>query len=270
MIALIVGALFLLVGGSLLIYYVGVYRPNQLHTQATSTGQAIGTGTAAANASATARVGATSTVVARATANTQATATGVVQATATALQAIYTTATSGTPTLNEPLTANTGSNWRVYSDANGSCAFTNGALQANNSALCLAQATGFNDFAFQVKATSLKNGGASGIVFRTDLTAQRAYFFEVTSSGAYAIILVKSGSQQTLTSGLSGAIDSNAGASNLYAVVARGSTISVFINKQFVAQVNDQTAPSGSVGVFTSTTGSAEQVAFNDAQVWTL
>src|ERR1700730_5924357 len=101
--ALLIVLVLLLLAGSGLIYYVGVYQPKVQHDQATATAQAQLTGTANAQASATAAANATANAQASATANAQATVNAQVSATATAYQNILTSATSGTPVLNDAL-----------------------------------------------------------------------------------------------------------------------------------------------------------------------
>ncbi len=268
MVAIIIVVVLLLIGGSALVYYSAVYHPAQLHAQATGTAQAYLNATALANTHATG----TAQAYASATAQVQATATAQVQATANALLAIYTTATSGTPALNDSLAQNSASNWATRSDANGSCLFTGGALHAKDVGLCIATGTNFSNFAFQVKETNIKVGGVSGLLFRLNAAQQKAYLFSIDGNGGYDLSALKPGqnSVQTLSVGTNTAIKTAVGDSNLIAVVVRGTTIYMFVNQQYMAQVDDSNSASGSIGVFSSTNGSPEEAAFNNAEVWRL
>src|SRR5579884_3925741 len=106
-IALIIFLVVLLLVGSGLIYYAGVYQPQQAHMQATATANSQLTGTAQA--------------IAQSTQFAQA------SATATALQNIYTQATGGTPILNDNLSANSSNQWNEIA---GACTFTGGAYHS--------------------------------------------------------------------------------------------------------------------------------------------
>jgi len=111
LILLIVLALLSMVSGIGLIYYSTVYHPVQLHAQATATTQAFQTRAAQGMATANAQATGTAVAFTHATATAQAQATAEVQANATVLQNIYTSATSGSPTLSDSLAGNSGSGW---------------------------------------------------------------------------------------------------------------------------------------------------------------
>jgi len=161
---LLVALVLLLIGGGVLFAYVGVIQPNQQHAQATATAQtksAQATGTAQANANATAAV--------------LTTATAQAVATTTAQQSVYTQATSGTPTLNDPLRGQDGNNWDEGSTSGqGSCKFSGnayhaGSQQSDNFYACFASTPTFSNLAFQVQMTII-NGDYGGIIFRADST----------------------------------------------------------------------------------------------------
>jgi hypothetical protein len=276
-ILLIALAVVLLLGGGGLIYYSAVFHPAQLHMQATATAQTMLTvqaqGTAAAHAQATG----TAQAIANATATVQAQATAQAMATATALQSIYNQATSGTPALNDPLTGNTASNWSVYSNNGSTCAFTGGALHASataqaGGALCPALASNFSNFAYQVKLTILK-GDLAGLLFRFDTANNKAYFFVISPDSSYELFLLHSNSPDNgkiLSSGRSSVIVPGLNQSNLLTVIVRGSSIYLYINKQYVVNLSDSTSSSGKIGVFGASNGTDSDVAFNDAEVWNL
>ncbi len=87
----------------------------------------------------------------------QVTAAAQASLTAQVLPNIYTKATSGSPVLNDPLSKNDANNWDVKNiKGPGSCTFTGGTLRASMphpyySQSCIAEATKFSNFAFQVQ-----------------------------------------------------------------------------------------------------------------------
>src|SRR5260370_15335620 len=96
---LLIVIVLLILAASSLIYYIGVYRPQQIHAGATATVNAQVTITQHANTKTTAHALATYIAHANATGTAQATAAAGASATATALHAILSQATSATPTL---------------------------------------------------------------------------------------------------------------------------------------------------------------------------
>jgi hypothetical protein len=296
-IAVVVPLVLLLIVGSGLILYSAVLQPNSIHSKATATPGAQtqtqqaqtqqatnATATAAAQASATAQTLAnaqatgTAQAIANATATVQAQATAQAVATATALQGIYNQATSGTPTLNDPLTGSTASDWSVYSDNGSTCAFTGGALHASATAQagganCLNLTSNFSNFAYQVKMTILKGNTAAGLTFRLDSSGTKAYLFGVGVDGTYELSLLHSNSSdngKVLSRGQSSAIATGLNQPNLVTAIVRGNTIYLYVNKQYLANTSYTTSSSGKIGVFESGSGSDSDVAFNDAQVWNL
>jgi serine/threonine protein kinase len=296
-IVVVVPLVLLLIVGSGLILYSAVLQPNSIHSKATATPGAQtqtqqaqtqqatnANATAAAQASATAQALAnaqatgTAQAIANATATVQAQATAQAVATATALQGIYNQATSGTPTLNDPLTGSTASDWSVYSNNGSTCAFTGGALHASATAQaggaeCFNLTSNFSNFAYQVKMTILKGNTAAGLIFRLDSSGTKAYFFGVGVDGTYELSLLHSNSSdngKVLSRGQSSAIATGLNQANLLTAIVRGSTIYLYVNKQYLANTSDTTSSSGRIGVFEGSSGTDSDVAFNDAQVWNL
>src|SRR6266700_399883 len=94
---LVILAVTLLAGG-LFIYYAAVYQPNQLHAQATAT-------TVAAMATGTAQTVATTQAQTRSPATAIAQTSSMAVATRVALGDLYVRVTSGNPTINDQLQA---------------------------------------------------------------------------------------------------------------------------------------------------------------------
>jgi len=268
LVLLLIIILALLIGGSGLTYYVAVYHPGQVRTQATATAQkATNTAQTQTNATATAQVQAQ----VNATATTQAQA----QATSTALQTVYMQATSGTPVLNDSLASNSASRWSESTSGLGSCAFKGGKLHASGSSTCFALATNFSDFAYQVQMTFVKGSGIGGIVFRFNNASQNFYFFTVSPDGSYMFFsghADQSGGLilKVLMNAPTPAIKTGLNQLNQLAVVARGSKMYLYINQQYVDLVTDSSSSSGMIGVVCLKFGGVPELAFSDAQVWKL
>jgi hypothetical protein len=280
----VIGLIFLLILllllGSGLIYYFGVYQPKQAQNQATATANAQASATAQANAQATARAQGTAHAQASATANAAATANAQASATATALQNILTQATSGTPVLNDSLTGQTGSSWDELSSSqstvNGSCAFTNGAYHSKMPTKgyfqpCYARGPApFSNFAYQVTMTIVQ-GDEGGLLFRADPTNSKFYLLRITTNGAYDLFLyVDSNGKDAkdLLSGTASSFKTGLNAQNTIAIVAKGGSLYFYINGQYLDGASNSTFTSGLIGVFGESNTNSTDVAFSNAKVW--
>jgi hypothetical protein len=275
-IAIAAAVLLLILSGVGLIYYSTVYRPAQLHMQATSTAQTILTQEARATAQANARATGTAVAIANATSTAQAVATANAMATATALQNIYVTATRGTPALTDSLTRNSGSGWdEDQAQGGGGCAFSNGAYHASLTPkgyyfTCMAQNTNFSNFAFQVQMNIVR-GDAGGFVFRANSSASKFYLLSIGRDGTYFIAVSKDANHNTqIGYGQSTVFKQNPGQSNLLTIVVRGNTMYFYVNKQFAGSINDGTYKSGQIGLIVDNRSTSTDVAYTNAQVWKL
>jgi hypothetical protein len=260
--------ILLLATGLSLMLYGGLIHPAQLRAQATATVGAIQTtiarGTAEAKATAIANAHATATAVVRATA--------IAQATATAQQNFYQQATSGSPVLVDPLSGPSSSGWLLGSDQQTSCFFAGGALHSYSARdhlynPCLALATNFANFTVEVDMRILRGDGG-GLLFRTDANNNTGYCFFVGSDGAYSLFINDGQTLNGLIGGPSTAIHSGIGPDNLLTVIAQGNTITLYVNKQYVASIQDNNFGRGSIGVFAGNDGHVTEAAFNNLQVW--
>ncbi len=272
----IVLALLVMFGGFGLIYYTTVAHPAQLRAQATAAVQTILTNDARSTAIANTQATGTAVANANATSTAQAQATVQAQATATAFQNIYTQATQGAPTLNSPLASQDGYNWDVYNTTDGGgCGFAGGALHATLFAQhfyvpCFAHAANFSNFAFQVQMT-INKGDEGGLIFRADSANSKFYIFRVSHDGSYGLYVSKDSTHNvSIAADNTSAIKTTLGQPNLLTVVARGSNIYLYINKQYVGSASDGTYSSGGIGVFASDNTANTDAAFSNARVWTL
>ena len=229
----------LIIGGSGLIYYVTIGRPAEFHAQATAIAQTL--------------------------------------LTPMAPQDVYTNATRGKPTINDPLNNPSNSTWSQSRAPGNGCTFTSGAYHLNTSgnnlsAQCFSSTSNLSDFAFQVQVAITQRSGAGGLIFRADGTQSNFYNFFVSPNGFYELDLVaNSRLAKLLNYGPSSAINSGLNQPNLLTVIAHGSTIYLYANKQNVATLNDSTYRSGGIGLFAfKGTTSTGDVAFSNAQVWKL
>jgi len=65
-------------------------------------------------------------------------------------------------------------------------------------------------------------------------------------------------------------IKTGLGQLNTLTVIAKGSTIYFYINKQYVGSATDNTYSSGMLGVFAADDTANTDVSFSNAQVWAL
>ena len=276
---IVVLALLLIVGSGLILYST-VYVPGKQHADATATVQGQLTSTAAAQVTGTAQAHATATgeTIATSTAQVNATSTAIAgaTATATALQSLYTTVTSGHPVLNDPLTGNDANNWdENQAVGGGGCGFSGGAYHATMPQkgfyfACFAQAASYSNFAYQVQLKII-SGDDGGIVFRGDSVNYKFYRFYINQKGTYCIDLAQDINHvKSFFCNASSAINTGLNSVNFLTVIAQGGNIHLYINKQYIASLSDNTYSSGKIGVFVGDETSATDAAFNNAQLWNL
>jgi len=295
-ILMIVVALILVAGGGGIAYFT-ISSQAAARAQATTTAQAnmtatfaAGTSIARANITATAAANAHATATAIARANATATAVSIANATATAVVNAHATATAstiaanlnpyppggGTLALLDPLSDNSkGFGW---SENSTNCAFTGRAYHViapdvHLFAYCAARTTNFVNFAYEVQMKIIK-GDVGGIIFRANSTNNNFYLFYVSQAGSYELFLCPGSTcNQLVASTPSTVINKGLNAINLVAVVATGTSITLYVNRQQVTSVNDATFSHGQIGVVASpfaNAGHPTEVVYSNARVWTL
>jgi len=291
-IALTTLALILIAGGfSFIIFSVTAQYNGVFHTQATV--QARSTAQAA-NATVQARAQQTELAVtqtltsqqagidASATANAASTVTariGSDNATATvmALQDLLAQDMSGTPTLDDRLSDSTSpSRWdlNINTQNNTGCQFINGdyhvkEVQFGYYQPCFAEATNFHKFVYQVTMT-IDQGSQGGMLFRANHDRSQYYLFRIGTDGSYTLEVYNNNHVTPLSSGFSAAIQAGIGQSNTLQVIAKNSTIDLFVNSTFINSVSDSSYASGQIGVVALDYSLPTEVEFSNAQVWTL
>lgn len=247
-IVLIVILVIAIIGGGGIVLYATVLLPASQHAQ---TNAKLATQTKTPSVQATASI------------------------TTTNPQDLFTQVMSRTPTLNDPLTGQDANDWQNLSTLS-SCTFTAGVLHLTGSAgSCIGESTNFGDFAYQVKMTIIK-GDLGGVAFRVDAINRKLYFFTINPDGLYIVAFIgggstSSGNQKILAAANSSAITTGLNQQNTLTVIARGSSIYIYINKQYVTTLTDSSSTIGAIGMLGgSSAGGTSDVVFSDAQVWTL
>ena len=233
-----------------------------------------------AKATATTRMAATAKVTAN-----NATATAQAEATATAT-VIAANPYGGTLVLNDPLRDNSLGHWYQRSDSVSSCKFTGGAYHvsfspgprtsASTGFICWAlDSADFRNFAFEVQMTIIK-GDLGGILFRAPHDTAGGYEFIVGQNGIYQLQRWKSLTPQILVGPtFSLVIHRGLGQTNLIAVVAVGSTIRLYVNRQQIDSVTDSTYSHGFIALAAETYISLTdfhptEVIYSNAKLWVL
>lgn len=279
---------FILVASGLgfIVYATTTQYQKNVHSQATTIArstisaqiltQAYGQATAQAFGTANAHIYASAT----ATSGVNVTQTAIannVGATVTAYTNTFTQDTSSTATLTDPLSDNSNNN--KWDTSNGTitsgCAFNNGTYhvierQQGSFQPCLATATNFSDFLYEVQMT-VDTGTQGGIVFRADGSHNSFYFFRIGIDSSYFLDVYKNATtSSTLITGYSAAITPGIGQQNYIAVIAIQHTLDLFVNQQYVASVTNSSLSAGEIGVASYDTTVPAEIEFSNAQVWDL
>jgi len=183
---------------------------------------------------------------------------------------------TGSLVLSDPLKDNSkGYRWDVGTFANGSsCTFTGGSYHVAISTrghvfACNATNGSFTDLAYEVQMTILK-GDRGGLFFRQVGTQGPYYYFSIKTDGSYELDSFTGSTSHVLQRGTSPAIKAGLNQTNLLAVVAQGSSITLYVNRQGITHLSDSTTNQGLIGLAADATDQPAEVAFMKANVWTL
>ena len=232
--------------------------------RSTATAQAISASATqqAQNGTATAIAGATATVQAQASATA-----GVVQ-----------TAIATNPAYTDPLNNQDDTNTQAASwDQNDNCSFQSDGYHVHTDLLalhgCREAADQFQNFAAQVDVL-LKKGASGGLFFRLKtnaLGAYKGYLFEINANGQYRISQSNNFSSNSVTI-LRDWTDTpalKAGAKNTLQVIARDTTLLLYINGVFMGPpIQDSTFTAGGIAFLaTSTKGERANVVYSNLRI---
>lgn len=132
---------------------------------------------------------------------------------------------------------------------------------------CPALKSKFSNFTYQV-SMQITKGLMAGLTFRGDDVKYKYYAFVFNSDGSYALLLYtgRDKSPKSLYTGISTQFKTHA--ENQIAISAIGSSIRLFVNRQLLASVDDDTLAQGQIGVLVYTQKEETQAIFKDAKVW--
>ena len=180
----------------------------------------------------------------------------------------------------------------------GPCGPSNGDYQVSASATtdaqgkptpqfnpCFTDAYNFTNFIYETNMT-VTEGDCGGLLFRAIEQQSQAYLFllcpQSSSYGLYysggnffishlfvapTCTAPNGATQCTLASSTAGAINRG---TNLLAVVADGSALTIYVNSVLLTSVTDQHFTAGHIGVAADSLQSATTVIFSNMKVWTL
>ena len=221
-----------------IVYYTAIFQPNQQHMHVIATAQAI-SATAYANSP-----------------------TG-----------IYNQITDTHPFIKDPLDGTQQDVWITRNWKDGGCGFSGGAYHntvtvQNTDFYCLSFED-YSNFAFQIQMTLIK-GSMGGIAFRAIGPGLNLYFFAIHGRSYSLEIMQNNKITKQLAIGYSPAIKAGLNPTNVLTVIAKGTQIYLFANKQFLTMVTDNTFSAGQIGVVAGTDyyNSSADVAFNNEKVW--
>ena len=217
----------------------------------------------------TSNANATATAQANGTQTAHLTATAQASATAYAIQTTY--PFSNNLKLQDSLTGNTtGANWQV----NDTCGFSGSAYhvqssQTNTYSSCVATNTDFSDVTFEVEM-SISKGDGGGLLFRGNVSKQQFYLFEIDSNGDYEIYVYVDTTSQNARTLETGTLSVTLNPTNTIAIVARGSTLKLYVNQAEITSVPDSTYTHGQIGFAAIDRTKATDVVFTNMKVWQL
>jgi zinc-ribbon domain len=181
---------------------------------------------------------------------------------------------TGTLVLDDPIHDNSkGSRWDEGTITNaGTCGFTGGTYHIHplvKGLICVPEASNlvFSNLVFEVKLTIMQ-GDQAAVIVRLNQTNGNGYYFYITIQGSYS--LCSNTCTKPLMSGSISVINKGLNQTNLVALVASGSTISAYVNNQFIASANDTTNTQGQLGVESYSNAGPGDVVASDARAWKL
>jgi hypothetical protein len=228
------------------------------------------------------------------TASSQITATDTVGPTATATAALPPTATSVPPTatpnpnpyggtlvFTDSMTGSNAGNWDELSDPGQATCHRDSTgyhvtIYPNYGINCYSRLQSFGNFAFLVHMTFLQGSTTDhgGIVFRTNgQQGANGYDYYMRADGHYTLARCQpSNCSDVLASGIASGFQTGLQVTNTIAVVAQGSTISIYADGHLLRTMIDSAFTSGILGVQnTPNNGNTRsEVVYTDVQAWML
>ncbi len=120
-----------------------------------------------------------------------------------------------------------------------------------------------SNFAIQADMT-IVHGDGGGFIFRSDSNMERNERLRVSPNGTYDLV----NQTNTLISGSSPAIKQGHNQTNQLTIVAQKHTIYVYINSEFIGQIDDWNSSYGTVGMMAVDFGNPTDVRYENVQVF--
>ena len=151
---------------------------------------------------------------------------------------------------------------------------------------CVSQAANYGNFVYETQMI-INSGDCGGILFRTMEKQSDTYQFEVCANGRFYLYYYNAKGPDTFnpstctqpngSKGSCALVDTTAVAvrqglnqSNLLAVEANGSTLSLWVNHFLLSTVTDKKFASGNIGIFAADYRNPTIVTFSKIVVWPL
>jgi hypothetical protein len=198
-------------------------------------------------------------------------------------QELYKFATSGSPTFSDPLTGGSSNDWSTSPVVDDRCNITSAGLDLTNassyahSPFCFGRAINLSNFVFQVEVTGIQAdyGYSAGLVFRISSPENNGPFYMFSigvfgANGTYELSSSAGIDGTKLLFSSSPVIHTGLHQPNLLTVIALGSDIYLYANKQFLGHGSDTTSQQGMIGMYVANDQARVDVIFKDVQVWSL
>lgn len=266
-------------GGYVLFTHPLVPTPTPVvQVTATGTNPANNQVSPTANLTQTAQAGAnaTSTASAQSTAEARANATGTANAQASATVGPLQTATSGQPDYQDSLKNGNNANW----DQNSQCTFGSDGYHvlqpAGGFKGCREQGKTYGNLALTVDVTIL-SGSSGGVFFRLHtnfIGNYDGYLFEIDNQGRVKISYEQGAGINALRDWqATPLLKSGYNQTNLLQLIARGNTLSFYINGKYFTQFQDSYdtgTPPGTIGFLATAANSDAEVVYSNLKVYAL
>ncbi len=161
-------------------------------------------------------------------------------------------------------------------DWGGTCTFKDGtyhiiqAVGENRYFHCSARDIQADNFIYEAQMTILR-GDCGGITFRFNTKTFSGYRFSICSNGTMRISAYANGSTYSiLFDSPSAAIRPGLKQRNTIAVVAHNSDIDLYVNRQKITGVEDDTCSKGQFALFALDRDQSTEVSFSNVKIWQL
>lgn len=193
---------------------------------------------------------------------------------------LYQQVTSQQPTFQDTITDGSFSGWTAFERTNYGCTLDATGLhvrveEEDYFVYCTNATYNFVNIAFQVQMQFI-SGYEGGLAFRitpaADGSGTGLYLFRVASTGVYTLDLDKDVAAVKLSVLATGTFPAMnpLGQPDTLTLIAKGAVFDLYINQQFVAQVQDATLTTGAIGVVADDLSGPTTILYTNAKVWNL